>query len=64
MQDVFPSKAPHITVVSWDLLHYRIDDLKLQKYRCIVADEAHYAKNPESLRAKAFSEIQVIIGFL
>ena len=59
MQDVFPSKTPHITVVSWDLLHYRIDDLKLQKYRCIVADEAHYAKNPESLRAKAFSEIQV-----
>jgi len=59
MEDRLPSKTPHITVVSWDLLHYRIDELKQKKYRCIIADEAHYAKNPESLRAQAFSQIEV-----
>ena len=58
MQDKLPKRQPHITVVSWDLLHYRIEDLKLSKFNCIVADEAHYAKNPESLRTKAFQQIE------
>ena len=59
MEDRFPSRMPHITVVSWDLLHHRIEEFKVRKYRCIVADEAHYAKNPDSLRSKALSEIDV-----
>ena len=57
MKDVLPEKTPHITVVSWDLLHHRIEEIKQIKFKCVIADEAHYAKNPESLRTKAFQEI-------
>ena len=58
MKDRIPKKTPHITIVSWDLLHHRIDELVLTKFKCIVADEAHYAKNPDSLRTKAFQQIE------
>ena len=58
MKDVLPNKTPHITIVSWDLLHHRIEEIKQIKFKCIIADEAHYAKNPESLRTKAFQEIE------
>lgn len=58
MEDVFPNETPHITIVSWDLLHYRINDLLKFDFKCIIADEAHYAKNPESKRTKAFQQIE------
>ena len=57
MSDPFPSKVPHITVVSWDLLCHRVDDLCRHKWGMIVADEIHYAKNPDAKRTRAIHRI-------
>lgn len=57
MDDQFPYKPPHVTIVSWDLLTHRIDDLVKHRWRCIVADEIHYAKNPEAKRTQAIHRI-------
>ena len=59
MNDVIPSPAPHFIIVSWDLLHYRIEDISKIKFRSLIADEAHYAKNPQSLRTKALISLDV-----
>ena len=57
MSDPFPLIPPHMTVVSWDLLCHRIDDLVKHKWGMIVADEIHYAKNPEAKRTQAIQRI-------
>lgn len=59
MEDVLPVETPHYTIVSWDLLHYRIEDLRKIPFKSIIADEAHYAKNPQSLRTKALISLDV-----
>ena len=57
MSDPFPYDLPHITIVSWDLLCHRVDDLCKYKWNLIVADEIHYAKNPETKRTQAIHQI-------
>ncbi len=57
MTDPFPEQMPHITVVSWDLLCHRVDDLCRYKWGMIVADEIHYAKNAEAKRTKAIHQV-------
>ena len=59
MSDTFPSQTPHYTIVSWDLLHHRIEELSKIPFKSIVADEAHYAKNPQSLRTQALMSLDV-----
>ena len=57
MDDPFPLRPPHITVISWDLLTHRIEDLVKYQWKFIVADEIHYAKNPEAKRTQALHRI-------
>ena len=57
MSDPFPYVPPHITVVSWDLLCHRIEDLTKHKWGMIVADEIHYAKNVEAKRTQSIHQI-------
>ena len=57
MSDPFPEAMPHITVVSWDLLCHRVDDLCKYKWGMVVADEIHYAKNAEAKRTQAIHRI-------
>lgn len=57
MEDKFPEQLPHVTVVSWDLLTHRIDDIIKHKWRFVVADEIHYAKNPEAKRTQAIHRV-------
>lgn len=57
MTDPFPVQLPHITVVSWDLLCHRVDDLCRYKWGMIVADEIHYAKNADAKRTQAIHRI-------
>jgi SNF2 family DNA or RNA helicase len=57
MSDPFPAQLPHITVVSWDLLCHRVDDLCRYKWGMIVADEIHYAKNADAKRTQAIHKI-------
>lgn len=57
MSDPFPEVMPHITVVSWDLLCHRVDDLCRYKWGMVVADEIHYAKNAEAKRTQAIHQI-------
>jgi SNF2 family DNA or RNA helicase len=57
MSDPFPESMPHITVVSWDLLCHRVDDLCRYKWGMIVADEIHYAKNSEAKRTQAIHRV-------
>tara|TARA_R110002060_G_scaffold5052_2_gene7896 strand:- start:1249 stop:2829 length:1581 start_codon:yes stop_codon:yes gene_type:complete len=57
MADPMPQKNAHLTIIPWDLLHPRLEELRNRGYRSIICDEAHYAKNPESLRGQAVWEV-------
>lgn len=48
---------PTILIISWTLLDVRWDDLIRAKVKTVIADEAHYAKNPSSLRAQALHHL-------
>ena len=50
-------RGHHLTVTTWDLLAARKDEFRRYGFRLIVADEAHYAKNPESQRSQALKEV-------
>jgi len=51
-------KGVHITICPWDVLAARLPDLLARGYRCIVADEAHYAKSgDETQRGRALQAI-------
>lgn len=47
----------HLTITTWDLMSNRQDDFATRGYKLIIADEAHYAKNPETLRSKALARL-------
>ena len=47
----------HITITTWDLMAYRQDDFATRGYKCIIADEAHYAKNPDTRRSMALARL-------
>ena len=47
----------HLTVTTWDLLASRREEFLAYGFKCLIADEAHYAKNPETQRSIAVSEI-------
>ena len=59
MKDTIPINTPHFIIVSWDLLHYRIEDISKIKFKSLIADEAHYAKNPQSLRTQALISLDI-----
>lgn len=42
-----------VLLVGWPLLDPRLDDLQAINWKCIVADEAHFAKNPDARRSQA-----------
>lgn len=44
---------PTILIISWTLLDVRWGDLIKAGIQTVIADEAHYAKNPTSLRSQA-----------
>jgi SWI/SNF-related matrix-associated actin-dependent regulator 1 of chromatin subfamily A len=52
-----PRKRAHIMVVPWALLAEREAELRSYGFRLLVADEAHFGKNPEALRSQALMEI-------
>ena len=47
-------ELPNITIINYDLLGKRIDDLNKIKWETIIADECTAIKNPGSQRSKAF----------
>jgi superfamily II DNA or RNA helicase len=53
--DMLPSGASWrgITIMSWDMLVAHQQEIIASNTACIIADEAHYAKNPEALRTQA-----------
>ena len=48
-----PKRRAHIYVVSWTLFAERIAEITTIKPRLLVADEAHFAKNPDAQRSQA-----------
>jgi SWI/SNF-related matrix-associated actin-dependent regulator 1 of chromatin subfamily A len=44
-------------VISWALLDMRLDELRALNFRVIVADEAHWSKNPDSIRSLALATL-------
>ena len=44
-------------VLSWALLDARCYDLEKLPFKCIIADEAHFAKNPDALRSQALRSL-------
>lgn len=49
--------GPAIYVISWALLDSRWSDLIKAGVKSVVADEAHFAKNPDALRTQALYQI-------
>ncbi len=47
----------HVSVCSWDMMFLKHDELMSVDWQFIIADEAHYVKNPLSKRSEAFSEL-------
>lgn len=51
-------RGVHITICPWDVLAARLPDLMARSFKCIVADEAHYAKaGAETQRGRALQSI-------
>lgn len=47
-----PSRIPDVTIVNYDVLQYRMDELQNLEARCIIADEGHYLTNRSAKRTK------------
>ncbi len=56
-QDSPLRRGYHLTLTTWDLLSARQSDLVAYGFRLLVADEAHYAKNPETQRYAALQAV-------
>jgi len=52
-----PKKRAHVMVVPWSMLADRELDLTHYGFKMLVADEAHFAKNPEAQRSQALMAI-------
>ena len=54
-----PKTQPRTTayIISWSLLDARWSDLLKLGVRTVVADESHYAKNPDALRSRALRSL-------
>lgn len=52
-----PLRRAPITVTTWDVLAQRGDELAVYGYRLLVADEAHYAKNPDTFRSTGIGAV-------
>jgi SNF2 family DNA or RNA helicase len=52
-----PHPGAVIFIISWALLDSRWNDLIKAGVKSVVADEAHFAKNPEALRTQALYQI-------
>jgi len=57
MKGPIPRKRAHIMVVPWSMLTDRELDLTSYGFKMLVADEAHFAKNPEAQRSQSLMAI-------
>lgn len=48
-----------VVICSWDFMRDRRNDIVKRGFQCIIADEAHYAKNRQSSRSKALRMLVV-----
>lgn len=46
------------TIINWEKLPLMIDELKKVKWDAVIADEAHFAKNPKAKRSKALWKLK------
>lgn len=51
--DAWRPDLDEVPVISYDLLHRR----KIKRPRCLIIDECHYVKNPETLRSRYVLEL-------
>ncbi len=52
-----PLERAGITLLTWDVLAARSDELAAAGFRLLVADEAHYAKNPDTFRSSGIGAV-------
>jgi len=57
-------RGHHLTITTWDMLALRQAELSRYGFRLIVADEAHYAKNPDAQRSQALRAIAEVAPHL
>ena len=50
-------RGHHLTITTWDVAAARKDALLAYGFKLLIADEAHYAKNPDTVRSMAIREI-------
>lgn len=61
LASTIPTPTPNIVVCPWDLVHPHREALARAGFKLLVADEAHYAKNPLSQRGAAVADLCKII---
>lgn len=50
-------RGHHLTLITWDMMVRRAVELQEYGFRLLVCDEAHYAKNPDSLRGSTLATL-------
>jgi SNF2 family DNA or RNA helicase len=46
-----------VAIISWQLLDPRLSALGKVNWKCLIADEAHFAKNPDANRSMALQSL-------
>ena len=59
-----PEQNPHITICSWDILVYRLEEFTGRGYTFVIGDECHYIKNPFAKRTEAFLAVTEGIKYM
>jgi hypothetical protein len=56
-----PAPAPDITVVNYDIVAARLDELRALRPRALVLDESHYCKNAAAKRTQAVQRLSAAV---
>lgn len=56
-----PGRTPDLVIVGWDMLRLVEPDLRRAGFKTVIADECHYAKNPEAQRSQALARLCKVI---
>ena len=51
-------------IVNYDILNFRLDELKKVKYKGIIADEFHYCGSPDSSRTKSLKALAKSVPYV
>lgn len=55
-----PHPGVNVELITYDSVHHRLSSMLSRRYNCIIFDEAHKLRNPESKRSRACRMLRVM----